>query len=215
MVEPLSPGYPLVKETVLRLAAVPIGGRSLFDVSLSPIEARLTGHPWVKGVVVGKQFPNTLSLKVIERVPVALLAGSDGRVLYLEADGATFEDQAMVYPGELPILSGFSADQSDLLKKLNAFLNTWFAPDTIPGLKLSSVDYDEKLGLRAMVTYPMKNQRIMRTILELGLNLEEAAAIPVTHLRKVLEYIAARSQPASKIWLGDGKKVVVKFSRGS
>jgi hypothetical protein len=66
-----------------------------------------------------------------------------------------------------------------------------------------------------MISYPLKNHHPMRTILELGLNLEEASAIPVSHLRKVLEYVASRAQPASRIWLGDGKKIVVKISRGS
>jgi len=215
VVEPFSAGYPLTGETVLELAKVPVGSRSLFDVPLDPIEARVVKHPWVKGVVVGKQFPGTLSLKVVERTPVALLTESGGRVLYLESDGTVFEDPSFAFPGELPIFSGFQAKDAAALKRLNRFVETWFSEKNLPGLKLSSLDYDSKLGLRAMITYPMKNQKPMRTILELGLNLEEADAIPAGHLRKVLEYISGRSQPASKIWLGDGKKVVVKFSRGT
>ncbi len=215
VVEPLRPGYPLTRETVLELAKVPLGSKSLFDLNLAPVELRLLRHPWVKGVIVGKQFPNTLSLKIVERDPVALLTEGSGRVLYLESDGGTFEDEAMVYPGDLPILSGFSAKNVDLLKRLNGFIQTWFAPENLPGLKLSSISYDEKMGLRAMISYPLKNQHQMRTILELGLNLEEASAIPVSHLRKVLEYVANRAQPASRSWLGDGKKIVVKISGGS
>ncbi len=172
MVQPISPNYPLSQENVLDLAKVSIGNQSLFDVQLGPIESRLLKHPWVKGVVVGKQFPNTLSLKVIERSPVALLNEASGRVLYLEADGTTFEDKAMVYPEELPIMSGFQAQNVDFLKKLNQFIQVWFAHHKLPGLKLSSVSYDNKLGLRAMIIYPMKNKKQMRTVLELGLNLE-------------------------------------------
>ena len=215
VVEPLSAGYPLASGTVLELAKVPVGTRSLFDVPLEPIEARVMKHPWVKGVVVGKQFPGTLLLKVVERTPVALLTEANGRVLYLESDGATFEDTNFAFPGELPIFSGFQAKDPGSLQRLNHFVETWFNEKNLPGLKLSSLDYDSKLGLRAMITFPMKNQKPMRTVLELGLNLEEAATIPVGHLKKVLEYISSRSQPASKIWLGDGKKVVVKFSRGT
>jgi hypothetical protein len=215
VVQPLTPNYPLRAETVLEMARVPVGSQSLFDVPLSPIESRLVKHPWVKGVVVGKQFPSTLSLKVVERTPVALLAQGTGKVLYLESDGTVFEDPAMAYSGELPIFSGFSAQNTEVLKKLNRFVHTFFAEDGLPGLKLSSIDYDSKLGLRAMILYPMKNQKPMRTVLELGLNLEEAGTIPVAHLKRVLDYVSVHSQPASKIWLGDGKKVVVKLSRGS
>lgn len=215
VVEPMRSNYPLTRDTVLEMAKVPVGSKSLFDLNMAPIELRLLRHPWVKGVIVGKQFPNTLSLKVVERDPVALLTEGNGRVLYLESDGTTFEDEAMVYPGDLPILTGFSVKNVDLLKRLNGFIQTWFSPENLPGLKLSSLNYDEKMGLRAMISYPLKNHQQMRTVLELGLNLEEASAIPAAHLRKVLEYVAGRAQPASRIWLGDGKKIVVKVSRGS
>ncbi len=215
VVEPLSSNYPLNREQVLHLAGVPVGLGSLFELNLEPIESRLLQNPWVKGVVVGKQFPGTLSLRVVERTPVALLAEANGRVVYLESDGTTFEDRAMVYQGELPIFTGFQSNDPETLKKINAFVKNWFAPEIIPGLKLSSLSYDERLGLRAMISYPMKNQQQMRTVLELGLNLEDAEELPMERLKKVLQYIAQRSQPASKIWLGNGKKIVVKFSRGS
>jgi len=215
VVEPLSPDYPLSRERVLDLAKVPVGSKSLFDLNMAPIESRLLRHPWVKGVIVGKQFPNTLSLKIVERNPVALLTEGTGRVLYLENDGTSFEDEAMVYPVDLPILTGFSAKNIDLLKRLHVFIQTWFSPENLPGLKLSSLSYDEKMGLRAMISYPLKNRQQMRTVLELGLNLEEASSVPAHHLRKVLEYVAGKAQPASRIWLGDGKKIVVKISRGS
>ena len=168
----------------------------------------------MKGVILGKQFPNTLSLKIVERIPVALLSEVSGRVLYLEGDGTTFEDQAMVYPKELPILTGFKAQNVEELKKINHFITTWFSQEQFPGLRLSSINEDEKMGLRAVVTYPLRNQKQMRAVLELGMNVEEATQIPATRLKKVLDYLSERSMPVSKIWLGDGKKIIVKVSRG-
>ena len=210
-----SDGYPLTRDQVLNLAKVPLGKYSLFDIHLTPVEQRLLGHPWIKGVVLGKQFPDTLSIKVVERVPVALLTEAHGKVLYLEKDGTLFEDQAMVYSKDLPILSGFSGTSTDHLKKVDQFIETWFNPEQVPGIRLSSISYDEKLGLRAVILYPLKNQQWMRTILEMGLNIEEASTIPQQRLLKVLAYLSERSMQASKIWLGDGKKIVVKISRGS
>ena len=214
-VVPLSADYPINSDNVLEMARVPIGRASLFDLNLAPVETRLMKNPWVKGVIVGKQFPNTLSLKIIERTPVALLTEHNGRILYLEEDGGTFEDQAMIYPRDLPILVGFSAEKVDILRKLNSFIQTWFSAENLPKVKLSSIHYDEKLGLQAVVSYPMKNKKQMRAILELGLNIEEASLIPGKHLLQVLSYLSERSMAASKIWLGDGKKIVVKVSRGS
>lgn len=213
-VEAMSSGYPLTEASVLELAKVPIGKISLFDLHLAPIEARLMQHPWIKGVIVGKQFPNTVSLKIVERTPVAVLNELSGRVLYVEADGTSFQDVSMNYPKDLPFLKGFNAQNIDQLKKMNHFIETWFSLQHFPGLRLSELSFDDKLGLRAVVSYPLKNQKQMRSVLELGLNIEEASLIPSQRLLKILDYLANHSMPASKIWLGDGKKIVVKVARG-
>jgi hypothetical protein len=214
-VTPISVGYPITSEKVLELAKVPVGRVSLFDFSMEPIEARLMKNPWVKGVVVGKQFPGTLSLTVVERNPVALLSETNGRIVYLEDDGTTFEDQTMVYAKDLPIFSGFSAQNIETLKQANQFILTWFSNEKFPGMKVSSLSYDEKLGLRAVVSTPQKNQKQMRVVVELGLNLEEASLIPQEHFKQVLKYLSDHSMQASKVWLGDGKKIVVKVLKGS
>ena len=214
-VTPVTSGYPITIEKVLDLAKVPIGHVSLFDLNMEPIESRLMKNPWVKGIVVGKQFPSTLSLTVVERNPVALLAEENGRIVYLEDDGTTFEDQTMVYAKDLPIFSGFSAQNIQTLKQANQFILTWFSSEHFPGLKVSSLSYDEKLGLRAVVSTPQKNQKQMRVVVELGLNLEEAAQVPYSRFKQVLKYLSDHSMQASKVWLGDGKKIVVKVLKGS
>ena len=214
-VTPLSAGYPVNAEKVLELAKVPVGKVSLFDLKMEPIEARLMKNPWVKGIVVGKQFPNTLSLMVVERIPVALLSEANGRIVYLEGDGTTFEDTSMTYPKDLPILTGFPAQNIDTLKQANQFITTWFSSEKFPGLKVSSLSYDEKLGLRAVVTTVQKNQKQARIVVELGLNLEEATLIPQERFQRVLMYLSEHSMQVSKIWLGDGKKIVVKVLKGS
>ena len=214
-VTPLSADYPLATNTILEMAKVPVGHVSLFDVNMEPVKDRLMKQPWIKGVVVGKQFPSTLSLTVIERHPVALLTEANGRILYLEDDGVTFEDQTMIYPKDLPIFSGFSAQNIETLKQANQFILTWFSPEHFPGLKISSLSYDEKLGLRAVIAVPQKNQKQLRMIVELGLNLEEASQVPYERFQRVIQYLSDHSMAASKIWLGDGKKIVVKVLKGT
>ncbi len=214
-VEPITDAYPLTVEQVLQMAKVPMGKQSLFDLNMKPIEARLLKHPWVKGVIIGKEFPNTVSLKIVERVPIALVNESRGRVLYLESDGTMFEDQSIVYSKDLPMLQGFAIQNPEVLNQVRDVLFNWFQESRLPGLKVSSLNYDEKLGLRALVSYPLKNGQLMRPVIELGLNLDEALINSQTSFRKVLEYLSGKSLPASKIWLGDGKKIVVKMARGS
>jgi len=210
-----SSGYPLSKEEVLQVARVSLGKQSLFELNLKPIETRLLKNPWVKGVVIGKVFPDTVSLKIVERTPIALVNDSRGKVIYLESDGVLFEDQAIVFPKDLPILQGFSTQDPHMMEKVRSFLFDWFQESHFPGVSISSLSYDEKLGLRAVVTYPLKNGQVMRPVIELGLNLDEALMISQPSFRRVLEYLSMKSLSASKIWLGDGKKIVVKMARGS
>jgi len=214
-VETISNGYPLTPDQVLQMAKIQLNTQNLFDLNMKPIEARLLKHPWVKGVVIGKEFPNTVSLKVVERKPIALVNGQHGKVAYLEEDGTVFEDLSIVYSKDLPILQGFTIHDELTMKQLRALLFEWFEESRIPGLKVSSVSYDPKLGLRAVVSYPLKNGQLMRPVIELGINLDEALTTTQSSLRKVLEYLSGKSLPASKIWLGDGKKIVVKMSRDS
>ncbi len=113
------------------------------------------------------------------------------------------------------MISGFSANDTPNLKRVIQFMENWFEGAEVENLKLSSISFDSKNGLRAMVVLPLKNKQNMRAMLELGQTLDEAAAIPQARFKKILEYLHDRSIPASKIWLGNGKKIVVKVSRGS
>lgn len=214
-VEAMSEGYPLTKEEVLQLAKVQLNTQSLFDFDMKPVELRMLKHPWIKGVVIGKQFPNSVSLKVIERNPIALVNAHQGKVSYLEADGTVFEDQSIVFAKDLPVIQGFALSDPEIMKQLHTFLFEWFEEGKLPGLKVSAIQYDSKLGLRAVISYPLKNGQLMRPIIEMGINLNEALGTTQSSLRKVLEYLSGKSLSASKIWLGDGKKIVVKMSRDS
>ena len=231
-VAPLSEGYPLSIEEVESLLQLPKGQVNLFELDLKPVEGRLVKHPWVKGVVLSKQFPNHLSVQILERKPIALVntGGGSGstatvdktsaRIFYLESDGTLFDEKSIRFARELPILSGVRPDDSQGLQQMSEFVRDWFDPEAIPGLKLSSLSLDSKLGLRAVISYPMEqnkssNNRSMRLILEMGLNIPEVKTVSSEGLRSVLQYLAQRSKAASRIWLGDGKKIVVKMSRGS
>ena len=219
-VEPLSKNYPLSADQVLKIARVEIqsgnnSGINLVGLDLKPIEARLIRHPWIKGVVLEKRFPGSLLIRVIERNPAVMVEGKGGKMVYLESDGALFEDSSLSFSKELPIVSGISFQDEALLHRTVEFITKWFDPEKAPGLKLSALNYDEKLGLRAVVSYPLKNKSQMRTLLEMGINMDEVEQVEQGRLMMVLHYLSEKSMPASKIWLGDGKKIVVKVARGS
>lgn len=56
-------------------------GTPLVDLDLGRIEADLEALPWVESATAARDWPGTLVLDIVERIPVATLAGADGPVL--------------------------------------------------------------------------------------------------------------------------------------
>ena len=90
-------------ESALRhLANLPVGA-PLASLDLDRAAENVAHHPWVASVEVGRSLPETVILRVEERVPVALLS-MDGLFL-VDATGEAF---ARAHPGDLdlPVLTG-------------------------------------------------------------------------------------------------------------
>jgi len=64
----------------------PLVGRHVLAVSLDGVRRRLSTHPWVASVELRRELPDRLRVSVVERQPVALLAGEDG-LAFLDGDG--------------------------------------------------------------------------------------------------------------------------------
>jgi cell division protein FtsQ len=64
-------------------------GTNLFRLDIEKLRSELTALPWVERVAIEKRIPDTLSIKVFERRPVAL--ASDGKsVRYVDGRGTGF-----------------------------------------------------------------------------------------------------------------------------
>lgn len=66
-------------------AAGVVRGTPLFLVDLDQVVSRLRAHPWVKGVMVRREPPHTLRIRIQERVPVAYVEGRGAYYLVDEA----------------------------------------------------------------------------------------------------------------------------------
>lgn len=73
-------------------------GRNLVWMSMKSVERTLADHPWIRGVEVSKSLPDRLRVAVVERQPVAVFAGPEGRV-YVDREGRLI---APVDGGEAP-----------------------------------------------------------------------------------------------------------------
>lgn len=77
----------------------PSSGKTLFDLDLVSLEGTLLTEPWIKEVNLRREYPNALSVQVIERHPVAVLAGRQVEAI-VDETGAVIE--AWPNGGEIP-----------------------------------------------------------------------------------------------------------------
>lgn len=74
-----------VPESWVRERLRPELGTNLLLVSLSRVEGRLAGHPWIARVAVDKELPHGLRVAVEERRPAAVLETEEGLVFVDES----------------------------------------------------------------------------------------------------------------------------------
>ncbi len=97
--------------------------QSLFTVELTPIRERLLDHPWVADARVRRVWPDTVSIEITERRPVATILISadedaavraEGRIrkhmnlYYVDDRGVVFSPVPVGDHRRLPVLTGFS-----------------------------------------------------------------------------------------------------------
>jgi len=76
-------------DSVSRLAVVE-DGATLMNVDTDALTANLKRNPWVKDVVVQRQFPHTLRVSVVEREAVAMVLISSDSVAWLLGEGGVW-----------------------------------------------------------------------------------------------------------------------------
>jgi cell division septal protein FtsQ len=93
-------------------------GTNLVTLGLGRVADALAENPWVDRVTLSKRFPDKLTVRVIERRPVALLA-EEGRLFWLDAAGrpiAAYDPRAD--PAEYVVVRG----QRDALPEIVGLL---------------------------------------------------------------------------------------------
>lgn len=85
-------------------------GINLFDVDLKAVSGSVLTHPWVERVTVRRTYPSTISIRVWERTPAAVLTKRSGSAtMMVDAEGVVLgaqEDSA----GPLPRFTGLPFD---------------------------------------------------------------------------------------------------------
>ncbi len=97
-------------------------GLNLFRLDIAQISGDLTKLAWVSRIEIEKALPDTLRIRIVERVPVALLV-RDGMLRYVDGRGVAFAElNPAAGDNDLPIIiASTSADAAravELIRRL-------------------------------------------------------------------------------------------------
>lgn len=98
----------LTREEILGLAGVETG-KDLLRMNLKRMGEHLLENPWVETVQINRYFPDTVSIIITEREPVAIV--NMGFIYYLDKKGNVFKVLNQGDKLDYPVLTGFSEEE--------------------------------------------------------------------------------------------------------
>jgi hypothetical protein len=84
-------------------------GMTIWNIDPEAIEKKFAKHPWVRRVVVRREFPRRVLIEIEERTPKAILA--IGKLYYVDSDGVVFTEVKQGDELGLPMITGLGPEQ--------------------------------------------------------------------------------------------------------
>ena len=110
-------GQRLTAKTIASVAGVR-EGINVLSVNLSVVRKRLLAHPWVAEAEVRREIPSTLSIRIREHVPAAVV--DVGKKFLLNTHGEVFKEWEAADPEGLPVVSGLKISDLRLADRSGA-----------------------------------------------------------------------------------------------
>lgn len=111
-------------------------GANLFQIDIARVQRDLGSLGWVRRIDIQKTLPDTLGIKITERVPVALLRAGE-RLLYVDEDGVGFAELSpSIGDSELPVITDAHGAE---LRRTVVFLESLRRSDPAMYARLSEV----------------------------------------------------------------------------
>jgi cell division protein FtsQ len=73
------------------------------------VENALMTHPWIAKAELARHWPNHITLRLTERMPLALVQLED--LYYIDKTGSLFRPSSPSDPHDFPVITGFTRDQ--------------------------------------------------------------------------------------------------------
>jgi cell division protein FtsQ len=83
-------------------------GMNIWNIDPIAIEQKIAKHPWVRRVLVRRDFPRRVVIDVEERTPKAIVGV--GKLYYIDADGVVFKEVDSGEDIKYPMLTGIYAE---------------------------------------------------------------------------------------------------------
>jgi cell division protein FtsQ len=84
-------------------------GMNIWRIEPATIERKVAKHPWVRRVLVRREFPRRVVIEIEERIPRAIVAM--GKLYYVDSDGVVFTEIGAGESVQFPLLTGLSPDE--------------------------------------------------------------------------------------------------------
>lgn len=132
---------------------------NILSLNLFIARNKLLGHPWIEQARVGREFPNTLFIRITEHKPLAVLDLGDKFIL--NTNGLIFKTLEPDDSEILPIISGLS--YSDIrttrdtgsirfVSVMEVFRLGEVSDSVIPNHLIQRIDVDRQIGLSLYTT---------------------------------------------------------------
>ena len=159
---------------------------NIFSFNLFLAHKKLVGHPWIKSAQIGREFPNTIFIRINEHKALAVL--DLGEKFLLNTEGFIFKKLEPDDPGNIPIVSGLSYSDLKTLQENGSLrfisvmevLSLGNEPDSaIPNHLIGSINVDRQIGLSLHTSdqekiirlgfenYPEKYDQLKKVIFQL------------------------------------------------
>jgi cell division protein FtsQ len=181
------------KKEIVRLSGIRPGMR-MMDLRPSAAEKAIEAGPWVKKASVTRHFPHTVSIRIRERTPVALV--SAGNVYYADEDGVLLPLFFGTY-SNLPLVTGLSDVRLDSAGKcvgaqtftrVKQFLDQCTSADASIARRISLVDFSGSPNLKLSLDD-------MPVVIEMQ---ENDVKTSVARLRQLVESVQGETRGAPK-----------------